>query len=302
MANEILRISVDGRWRVVDWTHLFGEIDEFYSELITIEHFSARLDLAFADLYGTAQDVDENEFRNYSKLKESVNLLLDRLPSSAWYRKSPPDLQWMIIQDEAYRSSTLNLRVSRNTDYFGELWTGFAERKLLISRIRYGSPGFIEFLGSLNPFKLIADCVRDWRKENTERGKYETQNELESKKLDFEREKLSNQDEIEKRNSQLEKEKLESHERIEREKLESQERTENNKIRAELFKYLSEQSIPLRNIVYREDFDEILDKTAISLEKKITSLMENPMITDIKLISPAKRRKKQRNNKNKKSR
>jgi hypothetical protein len=41
-----------------------------------------------------------------------------------------------------------------------------AQRALRISQIRLASPGFVEFIGSLNPLKLVADFIIQWRGQN----------------------------------------------------------------------------------------------------------------------------------------
>jgi hypothetical protein len=40
---------------------------------------------------------------------------------------------------------------------------------LEVGSIRFESPGFFEVLGSLNPLKLVADFITNWRAENTKR-------------------------------------------------------------------------------------------------------------------------------------
>ena len=43
--------------------------------------------------------------------------------------------------------------------------------ELRLHRIHIASPGFVELIGSLNPIKIMADFITDWRKENTQRQK-----------------------------------------------------------------------------------------------------------------------------------
>jgi hypothetical protein len=47
-----------------------------------------------------------------------------------------------------------------------------------LENVRYGSPGLIEMFGSLNPLKVIADAIINWREQNTLHG----QNEADSEK------------------------------------------------------------------------------------------------------------------------
>jgi len=59
-------------------------------------------------------------------------------------------------------------------------------RQLNLLRVEYASPGFFEVIGNLNPLKLLADAVRDWRRENTARREIESQERIAQKHADTE--------------------------------------------------------------------------------------------------------------------
>jgi hypothetical protein len=51
-----------------------------------------------------------------------------------------------------------------------EPWHGErAYTRLTVARIQIASPGWLEFLGNLNPLKLIFDFITAWRQEETNR-------------------------------------------------------------------------------------------------------------------------------------
>ncbi len=60
---------------------------------------------------------------------------------------------------------------------------------LRILRIRLESPGLLEFLGALNPLKVIADIIIAWRRENTIRDQLRHQMNIEYYKMIIERER-----------------------------------------------------------------------------------------------------------------
>jgi hypothetical protein len=57
---------------------------------------------------------------------------------------------------------------------------------LTVRRIAIASPGLIELIGSLNPLKLVADFITNWRHENTVREENARQADLERLKVNSE--------------------------------------------------------------------------------------------------------------------
>lgn len=61
---------------------------------------------------------------------------------------------------------------------------------IYIRSLHYESPGWIEFLGSLNPLKVVADAINQWRIQNTLREKNKQDAVLKEMKLKLEFMKL----------------------------------------------------------------------------------------------------------------
>lgn len=301
MEQSILVIKVDGIWKVNNWAFLFRDLDNIYSELILLEHFSIKIQrgksnlevigippLNISDDWQVDYTKEEKEKKEkiarkqFENLRTNIEFFFKYYSSHIWLDKLPTN-----SKDE-FRYDIELSKLNRKYDYESDhqitgMWSGFTKKNPTVQKIRFSSPGWIELLGSLNPFKLIADGVRDWRKENTEREKNKNQLEISSAQLNLEREKLNLNDSIEHKKLQIEEEKLRSNERI-----------EITKVKAEIVKYLLETSYPLKENIDTKLYSDVLNKVSEDVEEKLIELSKNELITDIKIINPKKKKQRKK--------
>lgn len=62
--------------------------------------------------------------------------------------------------------------------------------QLTLLEVGYASPGAAELVGALNPLKIIGDCIKDWRHENTIRAANEEAARLEGRRLDQDQQRI----------------------------------------------------------------------------------------------------------------
>lgn len=277
-GQKILRIAIDGRWKITEWINLFNKIDSVYSELVVIEYFLEKI-----------RNVNKDDKANSEKILRNLTTDLNTYLTNGRTRGmfgTPSSKESESFFNREYRRiykaglGDFNYRLAEHF-YTEGTWTGFTNTKPIVRKIRYGSPGWIELLGSLNPFKLIADCVRDWRKQNTEREKNKNQINLAEKNLNLDKEKNDT-------NERIENEKI----LLEKEKINSQERIELTKIQSEIFKYLLEKSSAINDLTDTAVPDELIRKLSVDIEKELIKLAQNSMITDIKISRPTTKSKK----------
>lgn len=124
-----LRIQIDGRWTAQDLVSTFTLLDDAYVAI-------AALDMRVRQMTGRPREVEV-------RIREAMTGAREH------FRSAPS-----MTVDEALNSA-------RVFELGGE--------GLLIRAMRYESPGFLEFLGSLNPLKQINDFVANWRRANLDR-------------------------------------------------------------------------------------------------------------------------------------
>ena len=127
----------------------------------------------FAEFLGTID-------RAYSRLSSLLPLspeFDDFIVSIAHEHSSPP---WLGVP-----------RFQRRLQDSFESIVSAASRQIIpleMYSVHYGSPGLIEFFGNLNPLKLIADFISQWRRENTARMDIDARYDIERRRIEtFER-------------------------------------------------------------------------------------------------------------------
>lgn len=284
----ILRIYVDSKWNLADWTKLFSDIEIAYSGLLIFEYISKRR----KDLQEFEKKLDNI---GLGILKTIYQYQINDVFKS--YQKSSlifPDKFW---KDYSFLAPK-NL-LNDETRNFISFWDEFPQQRLIVDKIRYASPGWMELIGSLNPLKVIADIIRDWRKENTERLRINQQFQLDKERLELEKAKLLTQAKYDNDNLKANEKKSENEAGIELRKIDleqarivSNENIELNKIQFELFQSILTSSPSFKEVVENEVNNENIEGTKSVLIEKIKNLVKNPMIINIDLEKPTKRNKK----------
>lgn len=157
-------------------------------------------------------------------------------------------------------SEALDFLISIAQRYSGDLY---------INSIEYSSPGWLEIIGNLNPLKVVADIIANWRKENTERKRNEQQAESDERK------------------EYIEVEKIQSQERIEREKIQSQERIEMAKLKTDFAKALLENGKPLRGISRPDNLERLLGLIGSSTEDTLSDIAKDTRVKNVKALPPS---------------
>lgn len=268
-TRKILKVRIDGRWNISLWNNLLQDIDDLYNFLLIIKHLVSEInktDLMFSI------DQDEELLKLYNSQIADLNLYLRSLRSSLEYISfvERPIAYW-----KGKSESDLSVY-------------GLQEHYILVRKIRYGSPGWIELLGNLNIFKVIADAIAAKRKEDTDRIKIAKQHEIDQVKI-------ANQHEIDQKKLEIDNNKIESDSIIEQKKiklegarLRSSERIENNKLKAQLLtEILKDINIP-DQINKPEQFDLNVDRAVDAIVRKINMIDNNPMVKEIGIAKSTK--------------
>ena len=131
----VLNFKVNGKWSIGDFVTWLSNADSAYARLNAFLFISPEFD------------------RKIHEVSFETRRIIHRLPEP------------YIVRGKEY------------SEVFTSL-VGAALRKahpLELKKINISSPGTMEFLGSLNPLKVIADFITAWRAENTARTEMERQ-------------------------------------------------------------------------------------------------------------------------------
>ena len=163
-SEAIIELKIDGYWKASDVAEFFAKIDRLYAGLNTLFFFSEALrhEQNTPDNRSTEAPVFHNIW-----LGESVIYSILKREHVREVGEGQIDLESLIGLVKTY-SGTLD-----------------------VNSIRYGSPGWIEFIGNLNPLKVIADAIGEYREQNTIRERDREQAEIarEKNRLDAENER-----------------------------------------------------------------------------------------------------------------
>ena len=162
--DAILEMKIDGYWKAVDVADFLIKMDGLYAGLNTIFFFSQAL--RFEQNTPGKRSTEAPAFHNIWHAQSVVfSVLKGRYVEGVEGR--PIDLESLIS--------------------FVKTYTGTLD----IESIRYGSPGWFEFIGNLNPLKVIADAIKEYREQNTirERDKQQAEIAREKHRMDAENER-----------------------------------------------------------------------------------------------------------------
>jgi hypothetical protein len=140
--------KVEGRWSVDDLIEWFSTLNIAYQRLNAFLRISGEFDRKITHI-GRFEDVRHGN-------------------------------SWMSSIDNEY-FNTLTLNPLQCEPLFNSIIQAALRKtyQLELMRIEICSPGFVELIGNINPLKVIADFITNWRKENTIRDsnnmKWETE-------------------------------------------------------------------------------------------------------------------------------
>lgn len=156
----ILQIRIDGHWTVEEFAEILRKVESTYDGLNTIYFFAYALRL--------------EALRN-SRAHESRDFSEDSTVRNLWHGTEAHYFLNKITPDEVFEKA--GPPIQSLVPVVREL-----SGRLILASVSYGSPGWIEMLGSLNPLKVIADVIKDWREQNTTRMQNELHAETERQK------------------------------------------------------------------------------------------------------------------------
>ncbi len=122
---------------------------------------------------------------------------------------------------------------------------------LYVKGIQYTSPGWIDLIASLNPLKVIAESIDNWRKVNLERDKITHDTELE------------------------------------RMRIQAQQETEKLRIQSELAKVLIQNAGSLLGARSGPRFERVLQSVLNPTERIVAEIAKDDRIVNARLLSPA---------------
>jgi hypothetical protein len=163
-SEAIIEIKIDGYWKAADVAAFFNNMDRLYAGLNTIFFFSEAL-----------RHEQNSPGKRSTEAPAFHNL---------WHGESVifSVLKGNYVEEVGGRQTDLQSLISFVKTYSGSLD---------IESIRYGSPGWFEFIGNLNPLRVIADAIREYREQNTirERDKQQAEIAKEKNRMDAENER-----------------------------------------------------------------------------------------------------------------
>lgn len=154
-SEAIIELKIDGYWKASDFADCFIKIDELYAGLNTLFFFSEALRHE-----QNAPGKRSTEAPAFHNLWHGESVIYSYLKSE-------------LVEEVGGRPIDIESLIGFVKTYSGTLD---------VNSIRYGSPGWIEFIGNLNPLKVIADAVGEYREQNTIRERDRQQAEIARKK------------------------------------------------------------------------------------------------------------------------
>ena len=163
--EAIIEMKIDGYWKAADVVDFFTKLDELYAGLNAIFFFSQAL--RHEQNAPGKRSTEAPSFHNLWHSESVIYSVLQKNYLEDGGGRQQVDLQSLVNFVKTY-SGTLD-----------------------IASMRYGSPGWFEFVGNLNPLKVMADAINQYREQNTirERDKQQTELAREKNKMDAENER-----------------------------------------------------------------------------------------------------------------
>jgi len=142
--TAVLRIGITGSWSVQGFSDLLLGVNDTYARINVVDFFARAI-----------------------PLEDEENNAISRDSSRSWMDEDQR-LREMFYGFEMCGRREVEFVEPENLDSLIGVATRYTG-KLQVASISYTSPGWVELLGSLNPLKVIADAVIEWRKQNVER-------------------------------------------------------------------------------------------------------------------------------------
>lgn len=139
-SEAIIELKIDGYWNATDVADLLIKIDGLYAGLNTVFFFSEAL-----------RHEQNSPGKRSTEAPAFHNL---------WHGESViySYLKRDHVEEVGGRQISLESLIDFVKTYSGALD---------VNSIRYGSPGWFELIGNLNPLKVLADAVTEYREQNT---------------------------------------------------------------------------------------------------------------------------------------
>jgi hypothetical protein len=248
----ILSIEIDGSWSAHEFARLLENIRETYLRLNMLDFLAREID-------SEQKDRERKSERFYHRgeyyFTDLCRETLGR--ENRVYRDD--ERGYMSIPEVIDPKQSLSLLMSVTQRYTGDLYIG---------RIEYSSPGWLDFIGDLNPLKNIADFITNWRKENTTREIIKQQ---------------ARKDEREAENAVV---KAEYDYEVQQEKIRSTERVARVKAKADLAKAIIKNAKPLRSVSRPDNLERLLGLIDSSTEEVALEVAKDSRIKSVKALPP----------------
>lgn len=143
-TSAILRMSIHGYWKAADFAHLLNMIDCTYDGLNAVFFFADTI------RYETAYN---------RRVQATKNIECDSTIQDLWHGTERTGSQKGTVQEVTGKPGLpVESLVKLVKEYSGSLD---------LDNVSYRSPGCIELFGNVNPLKVMAEAITDWRAQNT---------------------------------------------------------------------------------------------------------------------------------------